>query len=101
MTLRFGRVMREMLETVLDLQSRPECFSSKELDLFAHEYRRALKEMRRARELRRHVDEMWREKRARQAADLAGLHSGELSNDDVNWFAGGIARNAKIVGDLL
>lgn len=101
MTLRFGRVMRGMLETVLDLQSQPDGFSSKELESFAHEYRKALKEMRRDMTLRRHVDEMWREKHARQAADLAGLRSGELSNDDVNWFAGGIARNAKVIGDLL
>ena len=44
--------------------------------------------------------EMWAEKRARQAADLAGLQSGALTPDDLNWFAGGIARNAKIKGDL-
>ena len=36
MTVRLGRVIRGMLETVLDLQSRPELFGSKELDLFAH-----------------------------------------------------------------
>lgn len=49
MTVRLGRVMRGMLETVLDLQSRPDAFSSKEFDQFVHEYRKPLNEMRKAR----------------------------------------------------
>lgn len=45
--------------------------------------------------------EMWKDKRRRQAADFQGLQTGELTSDDVNWFAGGVARNAKINGDLV
>lgn len=51
MTIRLGRVVRGMLESVLDLQARPVAFTSKGLGLFAHEYRKPLKEMRKARDL--------------------------------------------------
>lgn len=44
---------------------------------------------------------MWAEKRARQAVDIARLESHELDIDDVSWFAGGVARSAKIRGDLV
>ena len=46
------------------------------------------------------ASDMWREKRERQRQDMAALESGELSSEDVNWFAGGIARKAKIIGPL-
>jgi hypothetical protein len=45
--------------------------------------------------------EMWASKRKNQRRDIAGLNSGELSNDDVNWFAGGVARKAKVIGSLV
>ena len=47
------------------------------------------------------ADEMWKCKRERQRADIEGLKSGALTADAVSWFAGGIARNARIVGSLV
>lgn len=49
MPIRLGRGMRATLETVLDLQSQTELLSSLEIELFAHDYRKALIEMRNAR----------------------------------------------------
>jgi hypothetical protein len=45
--------------------------------------------------------EMWASKRTNQRRDIAGLNSGELTNDDVNWFSGGVARKAKVIGSLV
>lgn len=47
------------------------------------------------------ADEMWKCKRERQRADIEGLKSGALTADDVSWFAGEIARNARIIGSLV
>jgi hypothetical protein len=44
---------------------------------------------------------MWRHKRDNQRRDIEGLKTGELTSDDVNWFAGGIARKAKLGGSLI
>jgi hypothetical protein len=46
MTVRLGRVLREMLKSVLYAQTRPEILSSLAIDLFAHKYRKALRELR-------------------------------------------------------
>ena len=46
------------------------------------------------------ASEMWSYKRKNQRRDIAGLNSGELTHDDVNWFSGGVARNAKVIGSL-
>lgn len=53
MPMRLGRIMREMLSTVLDLQACKGSLSSIEIELFAHSHRKALREMRRARQLAR------------------------------------------------
>lgn len=45
-------------------------------------------------------EEMWKSKREKQLQDIEGLKDGTLSPDDVNWFAGGVARRAKIIGSL-
>lgn len=46
MPIRLGRVMRGMLNTVIELQSQTDAFSSIEIQLLSHEYRKALREMR-------------------------------------------------------
>lgn len=45
--------------------------------------------------------QMWAQKRSRQRSDLDALDKGLLSNNDVNWFASGVARRAKILGSLI
>lgn len=45
-------------------------------------------------------EDMWRYKRESQRRDIAALIAGTMSDADVNWFAGGIARYAKILGQL-
>lgn len=51
MSIRYGRAMKAILESILDLQSRPEVISSIYIDLFAHKYRKALREMRQVRQV--------------------------------------------------
>jgi len=46
------------------------------------------------------AEDMWKYKRENQRRDIDGLKSGTVSSDDVNWFAGGIARRAKLIGSL-
>ena len=46
------------------------------------------------------ASEMWRYKRENQRRDIADLKSGALVHDDVNWFSGGVARKAKVIGSL-
>jgi len=46
------------------------------------------------------ASEIWHYKRENQRRDIAGLNSGALAHDDVNWFSGGVARNAKVIGSL-
>jgi len=46
------------------------------------------------------TSEIWRYKHENQRRDIAGLKSSALAHDDVNWFSGGVARKAKVVGSL-
>jgi hypothetical protein len=46
------------------------------------------------------ASELWCYKRENQRRDIAGLKSGALAHDDVNWFSGGVARKAKVIGSL-
>jgi hypothetical protein len=46
------------------------------------------------------AEDIWKYKRENQRRDIEGLMAGTVSSDDVNWFAGGIARKAKLVGSL-
>ncbi len=43
------------------------------------------------------AEELWKFKRDRQRADFASVKSGATSTDQMNWFAGGRARKAKLV----
>lgn len=47
------------------------------------------------------AEEMWKYKREKQREDIEGLKNGTLSPDDANWFSGGLARRAKIIGYLI
>jgi len=42
-------------------------------------------------------DELWSDKRARQAKDLEMIRSGLATNDQMSWFSGGLAKTAKAV----
>jgi hypothetical protein len=46
------------------------------------------------------ASEIWRYKRENQRRDIEGLKSGALTHDDVNWFSGGVARKATVIGSL-
>ena len=46
------------------------------------------------------AEDMWKNKRENQRRDIEGLKAGTMSSDDVNWFAGGIAHRAKLIGSL-
>lgn len=51
MTVRLGRMLRELLRTFSDLQSRDEMPRSLEVALFVHRHRKALREMRHPRQV--------------------------------------------------
>ena len=118
MPLRYSRDRLKILKSVAALQQRGALDETLFRD-FLRRYGKALRELHRLEDKaiaspdfkaggsefhpEREIDvisasvaEMWAAKRARQAADIAGLNSGELTADDVNWFAGGIARKAKV-----
>jgi len=40
---------------------------------------------------------LWAFKRSRQALDLENVRSGRLSGDQLSWFAGGKARNLRLI----
>ncbi|MBK1683113.1 hypothetical protein [Rhodoferax fermentans] len=44
--------------------------------------------------------DMWEQKRANQRQDIEGLKAGTVSSNEVNWFAGGVARRAKLIGSI-
>lgn len=46
------------------------------------------------------AEQMWKNKREKQRQDIDELKAGTLSGNDVSWFAGGVARRAKIIGSL-
>lgn len=46
------------------------------------------------------AEDIWNYKRENQRRDIESLKAGTMSSDDVNWFAGGIARRAKLSGSL-
>lgn len=50
-----------------------------------------------AKVIRATESEMWRYKRECQARDVANANSGALTSEQMNWFAGGVARRAKLV----
>jgi len=126
MPLRYSKVLRRIFKDMLHMQrsGQLDAATDDKLREYLHTHRKALRELQRLEDKRpthlsgpnltralftreaameafKHVrvpeSEMWAEKRERQAADLAGFASGELSADDVNWFAGGVARNAKVL----
>jgi len=43
------------------------------------------------------AEEIWKFKRALQANDIANVRSGRLSGEQLNWFAGGLARQSRLV----
>lgn len=43
------------------------------------------------------AEELWKFKRKRQRADIASVKSGAVRTEQMNWFAGGMARKAKLV----
>lgn len=41
--------------------------------------------------------DLWAFKRERQRADMAGAEQGRVTQDQLNWFAGGKARRLKLI----